>query len=210
MTGIRAEGVFKFFGPSCVLRNLSFQYHAPQSVWIAGANGRGKSTLLALISGLISPEKGHITFFKDHKSVSPEIWRHLIAFAAPYQSFPDWLTVEEIIHFQSAFRPWHPALTAHDIPALCRLDRHRHKRLHALSSGMRQRLRLALAWAMDSQVLILDEPCAHLDAEGENWYLSLYEMLGAHKLILVASNNTPSERAFCTEKLDLDTMSLSD
>lgn len=205
MTSVRAGHVFKYFGTRCILHDLSFEFRAPQAVWIAGPNGSGKSTLLALMAGLLTPEKGRISWTLDGAFAEAGAWRRHLALAAPYQALPEWLTVQEIIRFQGRFRAWAADVSEADIPELCRLERQRHQRIATLSSGMRQRLRLALAWAMESRAVLLDEPCTHLDAEGERWYLSLFERFGRDRLVVVASNNTPAERAFCTETFSLET-----
>lgn len=200
---VRANHVFKYFGTRCILQDLSFSFRTPQAVWIAGPNGSGKSTLLALMAGLLTPEKGRVDWEVDGQRADASLWRRQLSLAAPYQALPDWLTVGELIRFQGHFRPWTPGVSEADIAELCRLEDHRHQPISRLSSGMRQRLRLGLAWAMDSRAVFLDEPCTHLDAEGERWYQHLYERFGRNRLVVVCSNNTPAERAFCTETLSL-------
>lgn len=203
MTAVRASHIFKYFGTRCILHDLSFAFCAPQAVWISGPNGSGKSTLLALMAGLLSPEKGIISWEADDKKIDASQWRCLLSLAAPYQALPEWLTVQELIRFQSRFRKWAPGVSESDVAELCRLENHKHQQISQLSSGMRQRLRLGLAWAMDSRAIFLDEPCTHLDADGESWYQSLYERFGRDRLVIVCSNNTPAERAFCTENFTL-------
>lgn len=204
MIGIEGQNIYKYYGRQCVLEGLYFSFKSPEAIWIAGSNGRGKSTLLNILAGLTTPEKGRLCYTWNGNPLDVEDVRPMIAFCAPYQELPWWLTVEEIIRFQGRLRPWTLGLKEGDIPELCQLEGHRRKRVDQLSSGMRQRLRLILAWVSTCQALFLDEPCTHLDADGQRWYQSLYEQWGHDKLVVVCSNNTPAERGFCTKKLDLD------
>ncbi len=76
--------------------------------------------------------------------------------------------------------------------------------LRNLSSGQRQRLLLAVAVCTDAPLLLLDEPCNHLDAEGQEWFA---HMLGAEldapqgsaRMLFVASNHHPIEVRHCLE-----------
>jgi ABC-type multidrug transport system ATPase subunit len=203
MTAVTGSHVFKYFGTRCILQDLSFSFCAPQAVWIAGPNGSGKSTLLALMAGLLTPEKGVILWELNGQPTEASRWRRHLSLAAPYQALPEWLTVQELIRFQGRFRNWVPGISESDVVELCRLENHKHQQISRLSSGMRQRLRLGLAWAMDSRAVFLDEPCTHLDADGESWYQTLYERFGRERLVIVCSNNTPAERAFCKETFTL-------
>jgi ABC-type multidrug transport system ATPase subunit len=68
------------------------------------------------------------------------------------------------------------------------------------SSGMKQRLKLALAFYTYSQVIMLDEPCTNLDDEGIKIYHHLIETLTLNRLVIVASNQI-EEYKFCNRKL---------
>jgi len=204
MVEIITEGIYKYYGETPIIQNLSVNIKTPDAVWIAGANGRGKSTLLSLLSGLRSAEKGKIIFKKDDKVINAEQFSRIISIAAPYQGLPDWLTLSEIVEFHGAMRGWRPGYSARDVISLSQLEGHLNKSVAQLSSGLRQRLRLALAWFADSEAIFLDEPCAHLDKGGEHWYLEFYNTFGKDKLVVVCSNNTKVERAFCNVKIDLD------
>lgn len=71
------------------------------------------------------------------------------------------------------------------------------------SSGMKQRVRLALAVLSDTDVLLLDEPCSNLDREGIRWYQQLIEEHGAGRILVVCSNNIAEEYSFCDRVLQV-------
>jgi ABC-type multidrug transport system ATPase subunit len=76
------------------------------------------------------------------------------------------------------------------------------KQIRNFSSGMKQRLKLALAIFDQAPILLLDEPCSNLDQEGIQTYHQLMQAHVMHKLIIVASND-PQEYQFCSQQLSL-------
>ncbi|MGA1363927.1 MAG: ABC transporter ATP-binding protein [Schleiferiaceae bacterium] len=78
--------------------------------------------------------------------------------------------------------------------------------LRSLSSGQRQRILLAVAICTDAPLLLLDEPCNHLDQEGQEWFnqmlgSELEAQSGAARMLFVASNHQPIEVQHCLEAL---------
>jgi ABC-type multidrug transport system ATPase subunit len=77
-----------------------------------------------------------------------------------------------------------------------------HKQIRYFSSGMKQRLKLALAIFSETPILLLDEPCSNLDQEGYALYHDLIYKYAMHKLIIVGSNDT-QEYDFCKKHINL-------
>jgi ABC-type multidrug transport system ATPase subunit len=67
---------------------------------------------------------------------------------------------------------------------------------------MKQRLKLVLALASDTPILLLDEPTTNLDAQGVDWYLSLIAQFGKNRLIVVASN-IEHDYGFCETQVNI-------
>ena len=82
------------------------------------------------------------------------------------------------------------------------MEKSKNKLIRYFSSGMKQRVKLALAFCADTPLLMLDEPTANLDAQGSNWYLQLIEQFAAGRLTIICSNQ-PNEYAFCKNRLNL-------
>jgi ABC-type multidrug transport system ATPase subunit len=76
------------------------------------------------------------------------------------------------------------------------------KQIRYFSSGMKQRLKLALAIFSETPILLLDEPCSNLDKEGYALYHDLIRNYAMHKLIIVGSNDT-QEYDYCTKHINL-------
>ncbi|MBC7744870.1 MAG: ATP-binding cassette domain-containing protein, partial [Flavobacterium sp.] len=75
--------------------------------------------------------------------------------------------------------------------------------LKNFSSGMKQRVKLALAFCSDTKILLLDEPVSNLDHQGVEWYLSLIEQFSSDRLVIVCSNQQ-QEYGFCDERINVE------
>jgi ABC-type multidrug transport system ATPase subunit len=84
------------------------------------------------------------------------------------------------------------------------LEDHRDNRLEVFSSGMKQRLKLALAIMSESKLLLLDEPLTNLDEKGKKWYLNTIEEFTLNRTIIVCSNHQKDEYAFCERAYHLN------
>ena len=98
-----------------------------------------------------------------------------IAYGAPDQSLILDLTVAEYIAAHGRFRMPCDGVLPEDILRLALLENHPHSRVRDLSSGMRQRLALSLAFTTEAAAIFLDEPVSHLDRNGRQWYGALLE-----------------------------------
>jgi ABC-type multidrug transport system ATPase subunit len=83
------------------------------------------------------------------------------------------------------------------------LEKSTHKYIKNFSSGMKQRLKLALAFFSESPVMLLDEPTSNLDEHGINWYMQNIRSNISNKLILISSNQ-PAEYSFCDKIINLN------
>ena len=155
---VRVQQVVQGFERSAppVLDRIDLDVGPGEFVCLLGASGCGKSTLLSLIAGLASPTSGRIEV---------TVGRPALMFQEP--ALMPWLTaagnVELALRARRVGRRERRA-EAQRLLALVNLTEHGGKRVHELSGGMRQRVALARALAQDSQLLLMDEPFAALDA----------------------------------------------
>ncbi|MFC7302919.1 ABC transporter ATP-binding protein [Streptomyces monticola] len=156
----RIEHVSKSFGrpgaQQLVLDDISLDVAPGEFVTLLGASGCGKSTLLNLVAGLDAPTTG---------TIETPGGRPALMFQE-HALFP-WLTAGKNIELALRLRGM-PKSERRDeaerLLGLVRLNDAHGKRVHELSGGMRQRVALARALAQDSQLLLMDEPFAALDA----------------------------------------------
>ena len=188
----------KRFNKEWIFKNLNFQFEAGKHYALVGNNGSGKSTLLQIIAGYSGLTKGSI----DWKPFDANTIYEQISFAAPYLELVEEFTATEQFEFQAQFKPIQKDLSTEKILELIGLKNAAHKQIRYYSSGMKQRLKLALAIFSDCPILLLDEPCSNLDKEGMETYQMLIKDYAMHKLIIVASND-PQEYHFCDQQLTL-------
>jgi nitrate/nitrite transport system ATP-binding protein len=165
MAFLELKNVSKRFGSSEVLRDINLSIEKGEFVAIVGYSGAGKTTFISLIAGLLTVDSGSITL-NDLEITQPGPDRGIVF--QNYSLLP-WLTVYENIYLavEQVFPNWAAAKKQQHTEkfiAMVNLTPAREKRPIELSGGMRQRVSVARALAMDPQVLLLDEPLSALDA----------------------------------------------
>ncbi|TFI59164.1 peptidase domain-containing ABC transporter [Sphingomonas parva] len=192
--GIRAEGLTFAYGPdeAPVLRDMSFHIPAGSYVAIVGASGAGKTTLMRIMLGLLTPTGGRLLV--DGKPLTPATvsnWRARIAAVlqddqlltgtladniAFFDPAPDQRAIEQVaklarIHDTIEAMPMGYQSLIGDMGA-------------ALSSGQRQRVMLARALYRDPDALFLDEGTANLDEENEQAIADMLAGLSATRVVI--------------------------
>ena len=196
--------IAKKFNRDWVFRNANYQFEIPGSYDIQGPNGSGKSTLLKILSGFLTPTEGELKLLIKSNNITTENWSNHIAYAAPYYELIEEMYLEEFVSFYIKFKPLQKGISQHDLIKIAYLEEAKNKQIKNFSSGMRQRLKLALAWLSDVSIVLLDEPCSNLDARGIEWYKNLANKYSENRLVIVCSNNIEDEFYFCKKSLDMD------
>lgn len=196
------ENLGRRFNRDWIFRNINYTFSLPQSYAVLGINGSGKSTLLQILNGSLSPSVGSISFFYQQKKLEVEqVYQH-ISLAAPYLELIEEFSLSEMIDFHFQFKTYLNGMDRPKIIELLQMESSKHKLLRYFSSGMKQRVKLALAFCADTPLLMLDEPTANLDTQGINWYLQLIEKFAANRLTIICSNQE-HEYSFCQHILNI-------
>ncbi|MSQ78780.1 MAG: ATP-binding cassette domain-containing protein [Flavobacteriaceae bacterium] len=198
MFTIHATNIEKRFGQQTLFSGFDYSFQSPESYALLGQNGSGKSTMLQLLYGYMLQGKGTIEWQLDGKIIEPDQVHQYIAFAAPYLELIEELTTVEMMDYHFKFKK--RLLGNNVILEKVGLVNAADKPIKHFSSGMKQRLKLALAFFADTPALFLDEPCTNLDANGVAIYKSLIEIHGQGRLIVLASNDE-TEYGFCQHKI---------
>jgi len=146
------------------LRAINLSIREGEFVSIVGASGSGKSTLLRIIDGLLDPTGGAV-YVDDTRVQQPGPDRAMVF---QQDSLLPWKTVIENVAYglTLARKPWpQAAKVAEKFIAMTGLAGFESHYPHQLSGGMRQRVNVARALAVDPRILLLDEPFAALDAQ---------------------------------------------
>jgi heme exporter protein A len=194
------ESIAKNFGRNRLFRDISVSLSAGDSLAITGSNGSGKSTLLEITAGIRRPDRGSVSLVLDGRSIPSDRFLRHGAFISPRTVPYDELTGIENIRF--SLRSPLPPRTIDEILERVSLLPHAAKRVRYYSTGMRQRLKIAMALLNDPPVLYLDEPGSNLDNEGKSILYSLVEERRNNRIILIATNE-PAERALCGKEIHL-------
>ncbi|MCW3461878.1 ABC transporter ATP-binding protein [Chitinophaga nivalis] len=197
---ISLEQTGKRFNYDWIFRRVTYTFHEGSRYAILGPNGSGKSTLLQVISGAIQHNEGTVLYHTPEKPIAPDAFFRHCAIAAPYLELIEELTLTETIQFHLQFKNFLPGITPEQAMQLVGLEKAAHKQIRNFSSGMKQRIKLALAIFSDVPVLLLDEPCTNLDAAGTALYQQLIRDYGGNRLIIVSSNDE-QEYFMCTEHI---------
>jgi len=190
---VEVSGLGKRFGGRWIFRNLNFRLEQGDTLVVLGRNGAGKSTLLKTMAGLISPSEGTVTLPEGDVRLS-------VALSALEQALYPNLTVEEHLRFAGDMRGC-PHRTDELLEQVGLVYARRYM-AGEMSTGMKARLKLALATQARPKLLLLDEPGAGLDEQGR----SLVEALSreqAKRGCLVLATNDPAERRFANVELEL-------
>ena len=200
---IALRQIGKKFGREWIFSKLDWQFETGTPTAITGHNGSGKSTLLHIIAAIHPPTKGEVSYAIDGKDIpADDIFRYM-SMAAPYMELIEEFSLEEAIRFHFRFKSMRKPMATRDLAAQIMLDHALHKPVRDFSSGMKQRLRLGLAFHSNTPVLLLDEPTSNLDRAGFEWYMSQIEPLLKNTCIIIGSNQ-PEEYSFCNDQLDVN------
>jgi ABC-type multidrug transport system ATPase subunit len=200
---ILLNNISKRYNRQWIFKNLNYKFESGHSYSILGNNGSGKSTLLQCIIGAVTTSEGNIAYLQNEKPlVSDKVHEH-IALATPYLELIEEFTTIEMIEFHAKFKPLYDDVNLDYILNAVDLQNAKHKQIVNFSSGMKQRLKLALAFFSKSSVLCLDEPTANLDINGVNIYLQLVENFTFNRTVIVASNDE-KEYHFCKHHIKID------
>ena len=194
---INAQGIQKSFGKKQVLTGMDFQLPAGQIYAICGKNGSGKSVFLRILTGLMFPTGGQVTIFGERIGVEVEFPSATGALI----DHPGFLLNESGRRNLVLLAKISGKATSEKIDETLRfvgLDPGDRKPFKTYSVGMRQRLGLAQAIMEDPDLLILDEPTAGLDFDGQREiYEYLIELRKQGKTILITSHSQGEIKLLC-------------
>lgn len=192
----------KRFNREWIFRNFSHHLQSGKSYTFVGPNGSGKSTLLQVLSGATPSSEGKINYVIDNQTTEEDKWYKQLVIAAPYLELIEEFTLTELLNFHAGFKPLKPSISQAQIIDQLELTASKDKAIKYFSSGMKQRLKLALAFYSDVPVVMLDEPTSNLDARWSAWYLEQVQQLSSNQLVLICSN-VPAEYDFCDEVINV-------
>ena len=203
MFSISTKNLGKKFNYEWIFKNLSFKFQFGDSYAIVGNNGSGKSTLLQVLAGALPPSEGKIWYEQANKQILPEEFYQYLSWASPYLELIEEMTLTEQIDFHFKMKPKSPFISSSkQLIEVLRLEQSKNKFIKNFSSGMKQRLKLGLAFYTNTPLLMLDEPTSNLDAQNIAWYREEISKQIGERLVIIASNQI-EEYDFCKHIISL-------
>lgn len=200
---ISARNISKRYGFRKVFEKLDFELTLPGSLAVTGPNGSGKSTLLKIITGLLYPNDGKVVFSREGRELDREALRKYMAFVSPEMNFYDELTGLENLRFylDVSGGSYSKSVCLSTLDQMG-LGKRGNDIFKEYSSGMKMRLKYALALLKHPEILIIDEPSTNLDADGKEM---IYQVMNAQKEkgILIFATNEESEIGFAKDRIQL-------
>lgn len=196
MFTIKASNLSKKFNERLIFKDIGFALQSGQSLAVTGQNGSGKTTLIRIISGLLSPTGGTLSFSEgDQKIAIEEIFAH-IGLVGPYLQLYNTLTAMENLVFFSRIRGLGTNKSRiFELTRQMGLAGRELDYVKNYSSGMVQRLKFVFALLHEPPILLVDEPTSNLDEKGMEIVYDILKKQMESKILIVATNN-PEEIRF--------------
>lgn len=199
MHSLTVTDLAKRFGSRKVFSDISFDLNTGDTLAIVGPNGSGKTTLVMTLLRGFYPTRGSITFSEDNTALDEDELRSQTALVAPYLNLYDRLSAEENIVFFATVSG--TAITGKQINRMLErvgLEGRGPDAVGSYSSGMKQRLKYAVALLLDPAFLFLDEPTSNLDESGKAIVFNIIEEFRNSKIIIIATNEPEEQRLAST------------
>lgn len=179
----------KRYNREWIFKNLTYSFQSGKTYAITGPNGSGKSTLMQVLWGQMPQSSGTLSYSLSGKNIPvEEIFSH-VSVAAPYMDLIEELTLAEHLGFHFKLRKPRQGYSVDSIIEKLYMTDSRDKQIANFSSGMKQRVKLGLAFFTDANIIFLDEPGTNLDEQAFAWYTeNLKDPALNDSLIFIASN----------------------
>ena len=160
------SGLEKEFLNCKALRGVDMSIPAGQIAGLLGPNASGKTTLLKTIAGLLTPTAGVVRYMGNIEA-GPEA-RKGVSFCPDAMTFPAWMCVKDAFTFYEEMYPDYSQERADELIQLLELGGDMDTKVRRLSKGMNERLVLALTFAREASLYLLDEPLDGIDPVGKS------------------------------------------
>ncbi len=202
---VKVKGVYFSYGGEWVLEDINLDIYRGDFVAVFGPNGGGKTTLLKIILGLLSPHRGEVSYnFRRNSSIG-YLPQHLPRRSVPLK------VIDLVLSGLVSPKKWGFWYKKEEIKkaetALERVDmlKYRDISLKELSGGQMQRVFMARALVSDPELLVLDEPTSNIDPGGRFCFYDFLSTLGPDITVLMVSHDlslsvTRVNRIACVNK----------
>ena len=199
---LSANNLQKRYTGNSIFSGLNIELPFGSKIAIIGPNGSGKTTLLQILTGFSLPTAGKVSYQSNGNIIDADSWHSHISFCSPYQELIEEFSALEIVELHFNLKSLSPSLDKMSFLQLVSLEKERNKPIKFYSTGMKQRLKLGLAFCSETPLLFLDEPTSNLDQFNFNWFQSMVNNYGQNRTVIISSNQ-PNEYSFCDKIIDI-------
>ncbi|MBK8620203.1 MAG: ATP-binding cassette domain-containing protein [Saprospiraceae bacterium] len=203
---IELIGLSKRYGYQWILRDVNQSFFQGNIYGVSGRNGIGKSTLIKLISGFLSPSSGQVVFKSGKTMILPQNFHQYFVWVAPYTDLIQEYTLSEMFLFHKKFKTMPENLDVKTFLEYLQWQNTGDKQIRFFSSGMKQKLQLALALLSETPILLLDEPTSYLDESAKLWFAERLKQETKNRITIISSNDR-FDLDLCQNVLDVTELS---
>ena len=164
---LEIKNLNKSYGKKQALTDVNLNLERGRIVGLLGPNGSGKTTMIKLINGLLTPNSGSITV--DGNKIGKDS-RIAVSYLPDKTYLPDWIKVNDIIKMFSDFYENFDPAKAMDM--LSKLNINGNERLKTLSKGTKEKVQLILVMSRNAKLYLLDEPIGGVDPAARDYILN--------------------------------------
>ena len=197
---IDAEHLYRYYGHSCAVRDLSFRLAKGEVLGFLGPNGAGKTTTMRMLTGNLAPSAGRITVAGMDLLDSAKRAKAKIGYLPEQPPLYRELTVLEYLRYCARLHRVEAKQMATAVDralARCGLTEVRRRLIGNLSKGFQQRVGIAQAILHNPAVVILDEPTVGLDPIQIREIRNLIAELGQEHGIILSTHILPEVQTTC-------------
>ncbi|MEN8259952.1 MAG: ATP-binding cassette domain-containing protein [Pseudomonadota bacterium] len=198
---IQAEDLYRYYGPDCAVKNVSFTLEKGEILGFLGPNGAGKSTTMQMICGNLAPSSGQIRINGVDLFDRPREAKRLLGYLPENPPLYRELTVNEYLGYCArlhGIRGAHIRKALEESKAHCGLEEVGKRLIGNLSKGFQQRVGIAQAILHSPAAIILDEPTVGLDPIQIRQIRGLIRDLGKEHGIILSTHILPEIQESCT------------
>lgn len=163
---LQCQTLTKKYGSTLALNNVSFTLERGKIIGLLGPNASGKTTLIKLINGLLTPTSGQILINGKNPGIESKL---SIAYLPDITFLCEWMTVKQLLNYYSDFYSNFVMDKAHDM--LSRLNITEDMKLKAMSKGTKEKVQLILTMSRKADLYCLDEPIGGVDPASRDYIL---------------------------------------
>lgn len=187
---LKVNNLTKDFRKTRAVNQVNYTFHS--GVYgLLGVNGAGKTTLMRMLTTLLAPTSGEITWDGAEVFKLDKEYRRLLGYLPQdFGVYPDF-TVQDYLMYIATLKGIKPAAAKNRVQEMLHLTgmtQFKNKKMKALSGGMKRRAGIAQAVLNDPKILILDEPTAGLDPSERIRFRNLISELAADRIVLLSTH----------------------